>query len=101
MGGGVVAEIFSDLQAASRFSGGGGSSRIFLGSPEAVAIQWGGGSAIHKKGAPFCFLGDFQQGGPSLSFLGFLKGGARAPRAAPLNRPLNGVIAIRAYAILK
>ena len=30
VGGGVVAEIFSDLRKPSRFSGGGGSSRNFL-----------------------------------------------------------------------
>ena len=29
VGGGVVAEIFRDLQEPTRFSGGGGSSRIF------------------------------------------------------------------------
>ena len=39
--GGVVAEMFGDLRKPSRFSGG-GSSRNFLLSPEAVAIQWGG-----------------------------------------------------------
>ena len=28
---------------STRFSGGGGSSRIFPWSPQAIAIQWGGG----------------------------------------------------------
>ena len=61
----------------------------------------GGGSAIHfvsgallhfghfKKGAPYCFFWDCQQGGPSLSFLGFSKGGGPGPPGPPLNRPLG------------
>ena len=45
VGGGVVAEIFSDLRKPSRFSGGGGSSRNFLGSPEPSRFSGGGGSS--------------------------------------------------------
>ena len=30
---------------STRFSGGGGSSRIFPSSPKVVAIQWGGGNS--------------------------------------------------------
>ena len=46
--GGVVAEIFrgkfSVVSGSRRDSvGGGGSSRNFRSSPEAVEIQWGGG----------------------------------------------------------
>ena len=37
--------MFRTLQNATRFSGGGGSSKLFLWSPEADAIQWGGGSS--------------------------------------------------------
>ena len=46
MGGGVVAEIFRDLQNPMRFSGGGGgSSRNFPWSPKTYAIRGGGSSA--------------------------------------------------------
>ena len=42
-GGGVVAEFLRGLQNPMRFSGGGGSSRIFTWSPKPYEIQWGGG----------------------------------------------------------
>ena len=35
--------LFRDLQKPTRFSGGGGSSRIFPLSARAFGVQWGGG----------------------------------------------------------
>ena len=45
VGGGVVAEFVRGLRRPTRFSGGGGSSRICPWSPKADAIQWGGGGS--------------------------------------------------------
>ena len=41
----------SDPQKPTRFGGGGGSSRIFPGSPKADAIQWGGVVAEFFRGS--------------------------------------------------
>ena len=38
--------LFRDLQKPTRFSGGGGSSRIFPGSPRAYAGSVGGGGVV-------------------------------------------------------
>ena len=81
--------------------GGGGSSRIFSLSPNAYAIQWGGGGStffvngalLHflafQKGGPLLHFWDFQKGGPSFTFLRFSKGGSPGPPGPPLNRPLS------------
>ena len=94
--------IFGRLREPSRFSGGGGSSGIFPWSPNADAIQWGGGvvaeflpdlrkparfqwgrgSTIHfPLMGPFYIFGIFKRGDPLLHFCDFQKEGARAPRA--------------------
>ena len=38
--------MFRGLQTPTRFSGGGGSSRNCRSSPEADAVQWGGGGVV-------------------------------------------------------
>ena len=98
--GGVVAEMLCDLRKPSRFSGGGGSSRIFPWSPNADptadAIQWGGGvvaeflrdlrkparfqwgrgSTIHfPVMGPFYIFCIFKMGYPLFHFWDFQKGG--------------------------
>ena len=64
----MVAEFFRDLQKPARFSGGGGSSRIFPGHPKAGANQSGGRLVVNE----FPLMGPFY-------FCAFPKGGARAP----------------------
>ena len=94
-GGGVVAEIFSDLRKPSRFSGGGVVAEVFRDLQTPARFS-GGGSTVHfplmgpffiyylfKRGAPFCIFGIFNRGDPLFHFLDFQKGGARAPRAPP------------------
>ena len=76
VGGGVVAEFFGSLQKPRRFSGGGGSSRIYRWSPKADAIQLGG---VVPGICPSWAL---------LHFGYFTKGGGPGPPAPPLNRPL-------------
>ena len=44
--GGVVADIFRDLEKPMQFSGGGGSSRNVSLTQKAYAIQWGGGLLV-------------------------------------------------------
>ena len=87
VGGGVVAEFFRGPKADVIQWGGGGSSRNFPGS---------------KSRCDSVVASNFQRGGPGsqngryyplLHCYALQKGGARAPRAPPLNRPLKSVIA--------
>ena len=84
------------ISGSRRDSVGGGSSRNILRSPEAVAIQWGGGSTVHfplmgpffiyylfKRGAPFCIFGIFNRGDPLFHFWDFQKGGPGPPGPPP------------------
>ena len=76
MGGGVVAEFFSDLKNPIRFSGGGGgdSSRNFSLTQIAYAIRWGGGSSAEFRFS-VTSTGHFQLMGPFFSILLSRRGG--------------------------
>ena len=92
---------------------GGGGTRIFFSViSKRRRDSVGGGSTIHfslmgpfyiffifKRGAPFCILGIFNRGDPLFHFWDFQKGGARAPRAPPLNRPLGTTVHGRLSAV--
>ena len=67
-GGGVVAEIFRDLQNPMRISGGGGSGRNLSGTQIACAIRWGGGSSAEVLFS-VTSEGHFPLMGPFFSFL--------------------------------
>ena len=82
-------------QVSTRFSGGGGSSRMFPWSPKADAIQWGGvvaeifrglqKPARHLVGGGGVVPWIFSFVGPFYIFRLSQRGG---PKASPLNRPL-------------
>ena len=81
VGGGVIAEIFRDLEEPMRFSGG-GSSRNFSRKP--TRLGGGGNSAeLFRE-----LKTSFSVNGALFYFFTFLKGGPD-PLGPPLNRPLN------------
>ena len=70
-GGGVVAEIFSDLQTASRFSGGGVVAEFFRDHQTPARFS-GGGSAIHfSLLGPFYIFEILKRGPPFVFFVIF------------------------------